>query len=632
MAYYPATSFVPQFFTDAGVPLSGGSITAYEAGSTTLTDLFIDIDGTSAGSTINLNARGEPVVSGNTVVIWLDTEVSYKFILKDASAVTKWTIDDIYNPGGNVLSFDQSVSYPAGSIGARLLRQLSAKDAPFNAVGDGVTDDTTAMQAFLTACSGKYGFIPPGTYLCNTLTVYSGTTLVGAGMTNTRIKAVSSLGNTSPLLKNATTSGTINTYYDSDMSFEGITFDGNGVGDALGSRTAELVGISKAQNTTWSHCRFTNVKYIGLAHGGCKNTRILNCKLDAIGNPASLAVAGPAFWFGNHSDGSTNEYVQIIGGKVENCNESGGNLGANHVTVMGLQVHNVKESGLFAAEPFHDHIYIGVDIRGVTKNYISSSGIEWGIDNGQIIGGTIAECDANNIALTNTQGITISDVNLRLPARDAATFTDASHIAIVTTVAAPNQPRDIVITGCRPSSAAPNAYAFLNVGNSGDAVINLRCENNNTAGQTYTNANAKAVFVASGKRGAKFITKNNNDGDNGVFIKQVTLTAATGLQAITGIGFRPSGGIRITTTITSTSDLMQSTGICDNLEVVRSNYIATGGGGTRAGSASNTMVNVVNPAGTNQIIAALSSIDEDGFTLNKTTAAIAGEALIECWP
>lgn len=98
MAYYPATSFVPQFTSDAGVPLSGGTIKAYIAESSTLTPMYIDGDGTSGGNTITLNARGEPQVSGNTVVIWLDSEISYKFVLADASAVNKWTIDNISNP------------------------------------------------------------------------------------------------------------------------------------------------------------------------------------------------------------------------------------------------------------------------------------------------------------------------------------------------------------------------------------------------------------------------------------------------------------------------------------------------------------------------------------------------------
>src|SRR4051812_36702764 len=97
MAYYPATSFVPQFFSDSGVPLAGGAIAARIADSSAPTPMYIDGAGTSAGTSITLNARGEPQVSGNTVVIWLDSAISYKFILSDASAISKWTIDNISN-------------------------------------------------------------------------------------------------------------------------------------------------------------------------------------------------------------------------------------------------------------------------------------------------------------------------------------------------------------------------------------------------------------------------------------------------------------------------------------------------------------------------------------------------------
>jgi hypothetical protein len=102
MSYYPATPFVPQFLTDTGVPLSGGTITAYLADTTTPTNMFIDEIGTSAGPVITLNARGEPVVSGNTVAIWLDSTVTYKFVLKDASAVSKWTVNDVHDLGGRL--------------------------------------------------------------------------------------------------------------------------------------------------------------------------------------------------------------------------------------------------------------------------------------------------------------------------------------------------------------------------------------------------------------------------------------------------------------------------------------------------------------------------------------------------
>ena len=95
MAYRQAATFVPQYVDANGAPLNSGTISAFLAGTTTATPMYSDINGTSAGSIITLNARGEPEVSGNTIMIWLDTEIDYKFVLKDSSGSTLWTISGI---------------------------------------------------------------------------------------------------------------------------------------------------------------------------------------------------------------------------------------------------------------------------------------------------------------------------------------------------------------------------------------------------------------------------------------------------------------------------------------------------------------------------------------------------------
>lgn len=67
----------------------------------------------------------------------------------------------------------------------------NVKDSPFNAYGDGIHDDTKALNAALSAVANSGGtvFLPPGQYLTSATLVLSGTgvTLYGASNTKTTI-------------------------------------------------------------------------------------------------------------------------------------------------------------------------------------------------------------------------------------------------------------------------------------------------------------------------------------------------------------------------------------------------------------------------------------------------------------
>lgn len=79
-----------QFFDNNGNPLVGGRLYTYAAGTTTPLATYTDASaGTPNTNPIILDSRGEANV-------WL-TAVSYKFVLKDASDVTIWTVDNVSN-------------------------------------------------------------------------------------------------------------------------------------------------------------------------------------------------------------------------------------------------------------------------------------------------------------------------------------------------------------------------------------------------------------------------------------------------------------------------------------------------------------------------------------------------------
>jgi hypothetical protein len=84
---------IMQFFTAAGVPLSGGKLYTYAAGTSTAQATYTDSTGNTANTNpVILNSRGEASV-------WVSLS-QYKYVLKDSTDVLIWTVDNISNGGG----------------------------------------------------------------------------------------------------------------------------------------------------------------------------------------------------------------------------------------------------------------------------------------------------------------------------------------------------------------------------------------------------------------------------------------------------------------------------------------------------------------------------------------------------
>jgi hypothetical protein len=117
-----------QFFDNNGVPLSGGLIYTYQAGSSTPLTTYT----TNAGTTPNSN----PIIldaAGRTAnEIWLQTGYTYKFVLQTSAGVTLQTLDNLYP----------------------ILQTSAATVDPFTA-------------GMIMIWSGSTGSIPAGWVLCN---------------------------------------------------------------------------------------------------------------------------------------------------------------------------------------------------------------------------------------------------------------------------------------------------------------------------------------------------------------------------------------------------------------------------------------------------------------------------------
>jgi hypothetical protein len=176
-----------QFFDDSGVPLAGGKIYTYAAGTTTPAVTYTSNTGITQNSNpIILDAAGR--VSEE---IWLPENTYYKFVVKNSNDVLIRSYDNIISianganiesnilallantsditKGDALIGFKQAdnAGFLTGAV-ARTVHQkleefVSVKD--FGAVGDGVTNDYSAIQAAFD--TGLPVIFPKAEYLSN---------------------------------------------------------------------------------------------------------------------------------------------------------------------------------------------------------------------------------------------------------------------------------------------------------------------------------------------------------------------------------------------------------------------------------------------------------------------------------
>jgi hypothetical protein len=114
-----------QFFDNNGLPLAGGLIYTYQAGSSTLLTTYTTVNGTIANTNpIVLDAYGRTPSE-----VWMQTGYSYKFIIQTSAAVTLQTLDNLYGilqaapvvtpsiPTGGIILWSGSLgSVPTGYV------------------------------------------------------------------------------------------------------------------------------------------------------------------------------------------------------------------------------------------------------------------------------------------------------------------------------------------------------------------------------------------------------------------------------------------------------------------------------------------------------------------------------------
>jgi hypothetical protein len=188
-----------QFFDNNGVPLAGGLLYTYAAGTTTPQSTYT----TSAGSIANANPIVLDSAGRTTNEIWLTDGSTYKFVLKNSTGTQIGSYDNIAG-GNDFSSFSASsgsslIGYIQGSSGsvattvqAKLRQTVSVKD-----FGASPSASASVNAAAFTAALavGSRVYVPAGTYaLTGLIWPNKEVTLYGDGETESVLTTTSTIG------------------------------------------------------------------------------------------------------------------------------------------------------------------------------------------------------------------------------------------------------------------------------------------------------------------------------------------------------------------------------------------------------------------------------------------------------
>lgn len=303
---------------------------------------------------------------------------------------------------------------------------INVKAEPYNAAGDGVTDDHAAIQAALTYATDNGGtvFFPAGTYVCGSpLTMNTGTSwarfaprcsLLGASVGNTRILCPTAS------LDFLTIGGFGALYY---LTISNIYFQGPGFVDEVGHPAVDLPGTGTG---------------LTLLAGG--DVSITECVFNGWGLGVHITESYTTLFVNTAI--TTNEAGILLDGSIYNYPNAmsffGCSIGGNSVyglmctlgTTLNMTGGGVEGNGAGVGAGFHGGIFVSQGPNGVCAVSLTGIYFENNAGDADVYIDSNANSTANSISgctfnrISNTQF-----VNNNIVTAAGATFTNNTIIS-----------------------------------------------------------------------------------------------------------------------------------------------------------------------------------------------------------
>lgn len=264
---------------------------------------------------------------------------------------------------GDALS-SAGINSPLSSLDTGLSNLAGISVKTYGAVGNGVTDDTTSLQAAINAGTGQIVYIPAGTYKITDMLTVTGvrTRIIGSGA----------------ILSQATNNRTILEISAADCSVEGVRFSNTGTGGGAPVTNARTYGagvaVRQTRNAIIRNCTFLNCGAAPSSGAAVWLTGAAGCLV--IGN--YVTGGGMAF--------NTDAYFGRSGGNTLIGNTAD-TVGRGYV--LDLQGANVATN---AGDTFRDNVILSASNKGIS------------IDNAQ--NGFVV--DGNRVYASGDNGISVA--------------------------------------------------------------------------------------------------------------------------------------------------------------------------------------------------------------------------------